>query len=42
MLLAVRMDVSLPAGLDPGERGDTIAREKACSQEIIPARASPR
>jgi muconolactone D-isomerase len=34
MLFAVRMDVSLPAGLDPGVRDDTLAREKAYSQEL--------
>jgi muconolactone D-isomerase len=34
MLFAVRMDVSIPAGLDPGVRADTIAREKAYSQDL--------
>lgn len=34
MLFAVRMDVSLPADLDPGVRADTLAREKAYSQEL--------
>ncbi|HSZ41947.1 MAG TPA: muconolactone Delta-isomerase family protein [Trebonia sp.] len=30
----MRMDVSLPAGLDPGVREDTLAREKAYSQGL--------
>jgi muconolactone D-isomerase len=34
MLFAVRMDVSMPAGLDPGAREDVLAREKAYSQEL--------
>lgn len=34
MLFAVRMDVSLPADLDPGARADTLAREKAYSQDL--------
>ena len=34
MLFAVKMDVRIPAGLDPGVRADTIAREKAYSQEL--------
>jgi muconolactone D-isomerase len=28
------MDVHLPADMDPGERADTLAREKAYSQEL--------
>lgn len=34
MLFAVRMDVSLPPGLAPAERGDILSREKAYSQEL--------
>lgn len=34
MLFAVRMDVDIPADLDPQVRQDTIAREKAYSQEL--------
>lgn len=34
MLFAVRMDVELPPDMGPGERGDTLAREKAYSQEL--------
>ena len=34
MLFAVTMDVHLPPDLDPGVREDTLAREKAYSQEI--------
>ena len=34
MLFAVRMDVSIPHDLDAGVRADTIAREKAYSQEL--------
>ncbi|MFC4942873.1 muconolactone Delta-isomerase [Pseudonocardia sp. GCM10023141] len=34
MLFAVRMDVALPLDMDPGERADTLAREKAYSQEL--------
>ena len=34
MLFAVRMDVDLPRDLDPAERDETIAREKAYSQEL--------
>ena len=33
MLFAVTMDVNLPPDLDPGARADTLAREKAYSQE---------
>ena len=34
MLYAVRMDVAIPRDLDPAERAETIAREKAYSQEL--------
>lgn len=34
MLFAVRMDVAIPADLDPEVRQDTIEREKAYSQEL--------
>jgi muconolactone D-isomerase len=34
MLYAVKMDVHLPAGMDPDVRVDTLAREKAYSQEL--------
>lgn len=34
MLFAVKMDVELPLGMDPGERDDTLAREKAYSHEL--------
>lgn len=34
MLFAVRMDVSLPRDLDPTEREETLARERAYSQEL--------
>lgn len=34
MLFAVTMDVALPRDLDPDERADTLAREKAYSQEL--------
>ncbi len=34
MLFAVRMDVSLPPGMDPGERSALLAREKAYSQQL--------
>ena len=34
MLFHVRMDVRLPADLDPGERDALLAREKAYSQEL--------
>lgn len=34
MLFAVRMDVDLPRDLDPQTRADTLAREKAYSQEL--------
>jgi len=34
MLFAVRMDVDIPGDLDPAEREDVIAREKAYAQEL--------
>ncbi len=34
MLFHVRMDVELPIGMDPAERGDLLEREKAYSQEL--------
>ena len=34
MLFAVRMDVDLPRDLDPTVRQETLAREKAYSQEL--------
>ncbi|MDF2144459.1 muconolactone Delta-isomerase [Knoellia sp. p5-6-4] len=34
MLFAVRMDVTLPADLDPEVRADTLARERAHSQDL--------
>ncbi|WP_020660572.1 muconolactone Delta-isomerase [Amycolatopsis benzoatilytica] len=34
MLYHVRMDVRLPADLDPAVRDDLIAREKAYSQQL--------
>ncbi|NUS00331.1 MAG: muconolactone Delta-isomerase [Kribbellaceae bacterium] len=34
MLFHVRMDVRLPAGLDPDVRADLINREKAYAQEL--------
>lgn len=34
MLFAVKMDVDLPLDMDPGVRADTLAREKAYSQEL--------
>ena len=34
MLFAVTMDVHLPPDLDPGVRADTLAREKAYSQDL--------
>ena len=34
MLFAVRMDVDVPRDLDPAVREDTLAREKAYSQEL--------
>ena len=34
MLFAVTMQVDLPADLDPQVRSDTLAREKAYSQEL--------
>jgi len=34
VLFAVTMDVNLPPDLDPGLRADTLAREKAYSQDL--------
>lgn len=34
MLFAVKMDVGLPADMDPDEREKTLAREKAYSYEL--------
>lgn len=34
MLFAVKMEVAIPRDLDPGERADVLAREKAYSQEL--------
>ena len=34
MLFAVRMDVRLPADIDPGTRAGLLAREKAYSQNL--------
>ncbi|WP_306319744.1 MULTISPECIES: muconolactone Delta-isomerase [unclassified Streptomyces] len=34
MLFAVKMDVRIPTDLDPQVRADTIAREKAYSQDL--------
>ncbi|MDA3630407.1 muconolactone Delta-isomerase [Saccharopolyspora oryzae] len=34
MLYAVRMDVDIPRDLDPAARDETIAREKAYSQQL--------
>ncbi len=34
MLFCVRMDVHLPADLDPDERAEILAREKAYSQRL--------
>lgn len=34
MLFAVTMDVSLPTDMDPDVRAETLAREKAYSQEL--------
>jgi len=34
MLFAVKMDIDLPVGMDPGERSDILAREKAYSHEL--------
>ncbi|MDH6194682.1 muconolactone D-isomerase [Mycobacterium frederiksbergense] len=34
MLFHVRMDVRLPADLDPRERDEIVAREKAYSQDL--------
>lgn len=34
MLFHVRMDVAIPHDLDPEVRADTLAREKAYSQEL--------
>lgn len=34
MLFAVKMDVHLPPDMDPDVKADTLAREKAYSQEL--------
>jgi muconolactone D-isomerase len=34
MLFAVRMDVDIPRDLDPVVRDETVAREKASSQQL--------
>lgn len=34
MLFCVRMDVDIPRDLDPVEREDVVAREKALAQEL--------
>lgn len=34
MLFCVRMDVDIPRDLDPAEREDVVAREKALAQEL--------
>lgn len=34
MLFAVKMDVNLPLDMDPSLRADTLAREKAYSQQL--------
>lgn len=34
MLFAVKMDVNIPTDLDPAVRDETIAKEKAYSQEV--------
>ncbi|GAB3878662.1 muconolactone Delta-isomerase [Terrabacter terrigena] len=34
MLFAVRMDVDIPRDLDPAVREETVAREKAYSQQL--------
>ncbi|WGX95678.1 muconolactone Delta-isomerase [Nocardioides sp. L-11A] len=34
MLFCVRMDVAIPRDLDPAERDDVVARERAYSQEL--------
>ena len=34
MLFAVRMDVDIPRDLDPAVRDETVAREKAYSQQL--------
>ena len=34
MLFAVRMDVDIPTDLDPDDRADLLAREKAYSHEL--------
>lgn len=34
MLFHVRMDVNIPHDLDPQQRAETVAREKAYSQEL--------
>jgi muconolactone D-isomerase len=42
MQFHVRMDVRLPAGMDPAERGALIEREKHYSQELQRAGKWPR
>lgn len=34
MLFHVRLDVHIPDGMDPGVRAETVAREKAYSQDL--------
>ena len=34
MLFAVRMDVEIPHDMDPGERAETLARERAYSHRL--------
>ncbi|MBB5159804.1 muconolactone Delta-isomerase [Saccharopolyspora phatthalungensis] len=34
MLFAVQMDIDLPVEMDPAVKADTLAREKAYSQEL--------
>lgn len=34
MLFAVKMDVNIPTDMDPQVKADTLAREKAYSQEL--------
>jgi muconolactone D-isomerase len=34
VLFAVKMDVALPPGMDPDDRTDTLAREKAYSHDL--------
>ena len=41
MLFAVTMDVNLPPDLDPDVRADTLAREKAYSQDLQRAGKRP-